>query len=182
MADSNTTKQALASALKKLLEDTPFKKIRVADICGQCHMNRKSFYYHFRDKYDLINWIFDTEVRALLWNHRSGDHWETIGSICHYLYENREFYCKVSQFIGQNSLPEHFRDFLLPLLEKRLGELFGPGDPHRIGLNFFADGMVCAIMRWLTDKDCIPPEQFVSFIRKVVESAAVKVYEDITHI
>ena len=21
-------------------------------------MNRKSFYYHFRDKYDLVNWIF----------------------------------------------------------------------------------------------------------------------------
>ena len=24
-------------------------------------MNRKSFYYHFKDKFDLVNWIFDVE-------------------------------------------------------------------------------------------------------------------------
>ena len=61
MANSNITKQALATALKELMEAVPFEKIRVADICERCTMSRKSFYYHFKDKYDLLNWIFDTE-------------------------------------------------------------------------------------------------------------------------
>ena len=36
MADSNITKSALASALKELMETTPFAKITVSDICAKC--------------------------------------------------------------------------------------------------------------------------------------------------
>ena len=61
MADSNITKRALALAMKELMKTTPFSKISVGDICEKCEMNRKSFYYHFKDKYDLINWIYSTE-------------------------------------------------------------------------------------------------------------------------
>ena len=49
LADSNITKRALASAMKELMASVPFSKISVGDICEKCEMNRKSFYYHFRD-------------------------------------------------------------------------------------------------------------------------------------
>lgn len=62
MADSNITKKALANALRELMEEEPFDKIQVAHIFEKCNMNCKSFYYHFKDKYDLVNWIFDTEL------------------------------------------------------------------------------------------------------------------------
>ena len=65
MADSNITKRALASALRELMQEVPFDKIQVTHICERCDMNRKSFYYHFMDKYDLVNWIFDTEFITL---------------------------------------------------------------------------------------------------------------------
>ena len=61
MPDSNITKKALAQTMKELMAKQPFSKISVGDICDACGMSRKSFYYHFRDKYDLVNWIFDTE-------------------------------------------------------------------------------------------------------------------------
>ena len=64
-ADSNLTKRALAAAMKELMEQMPFSKISVSDIAEQCGMNRKSFYYHFKDKYDLVNWIFDMEYLAV---------------------------------------------------------------------------------------------------------------------
>ena len=64
-ADSNLTKRALAAAMKELMEQMPFSKISVSDIAEQCGMNRKSFYYHFKDKYDLVNWIFDMEYLQL---------------------------------------------------------------------------------------------------------------------
>ena len=59
MPDANITKNALASSMKKLMKEKAFSKISVIDICEGCGMNRKSFYYHFKDKYDLINWYFD---------------------------------------------------------------------------------------------------------------------------
>ena len=58
MADSNRTKSALADAMKKLMVCKSFAKISISDLCEECGLNRKSFYYHFKDKYDLVNWIF----------------------------------------------------------------------------------------------------------------------------
>lgn len=69
MADSNITKNALAVSMKKLMEKKPFSKISVGDICEDCGMNRKSFYYHFRDKYDLVNWIFYVDfIERMEWS------------------------------------------------------------------------------------------------------------------
>jgi len=65
VAESNITKKALSSALKELIQEKPFEKISVADICQKCNLNRQSFYYHFKDKYDLVNWVFDTEFIAV---------------------------------------------------------------------------------------------------------------------
>lgn len=48
MPDSNITKKALAMAMKELMEQIPFSKISVSDICEKCGMNRKSFYYHLK--------------------------------------------------------------------------------------------------------------------------------------
>ena len=66
MADTNINKRALAAALKELMEHKAFEKISVSDICGACNMNRKSFYYHFKDKYDLVNWIFYSEFMPVI--------------------------------------------------------------------------------------------------------------------
>lgn len=119
MPDSNITKKALAMAMKELMEQIPFSKISVSDICEKCGMNRKSFYYHFKDKYDLVNWI-------LMWNF-SGcpcrDYnlpnwsWRFLEDSCQYFYENQSFYRKALQIEGQNSFVEHFRETLKPLLK-----------------------------------------------------------------
>ena len=66
MPDANITKSALARALKRLMAEKDFQKISVTDICEKCGMNRKSFYYHFKDKYDLMNWIFYTEFITMV--------------------------------------------------------------------------------------------------------------------
>ena len=170
MADSNITKRALASALKELLEELPFDKINVAHICERCDMNRKSFYYHFRDKYDLVNWIFDTEFLPLALRGSSRDDRENfIMSVCGYFYENRRFYRKALQIKGQNSFSDHFREFGRPLLRDRFVYLCGEDVDDDFILNFYTDAVMCAIERWLLDKECIPPEQLVYKLRHTVE-------------
>ena len=177
VADSNITKRALASALKELMEDVPFEKINVAHICEKCGMNRKSFYYHFKDKYDLVNWIFDTDFIALTVK-RPDDRWEFFQIVCDYFFENRNFYRRALRVKGQNSFPEHFREFLHPLIRIRLEEIMGQRDIPHICIDFFTDGLVCTLERWLLDKNCMPPEQFVAILKTMLQGAAMEIYQD----
>ncbi|MBQ5671862.1 MAG: TetR family transcriptional regulator, partial [Oscillospiraceae bacterium] len=55
MKRSELTKIQLAGALKDLTNTMPFRKISVSHIADHADMSRKSFYYHFKDKYDLVS-------------------------------------------------------------------------------------------------------------------------------
>ena len=50
---SQTTKRALEASLKNLLLQKPLDKITINDIAEDCGISRMTFYYHFRDIYDL---------------------------------------------------------------------------------------------------------------------------------
>ena len=53
---SQTTKRALGASLKKLLLQKPLNKITISDIAEECGISRMTFYYHFKDIYDLVEW------------------------------------------------------------------------------------------------------------------------------
>ncbi len=101
MADSNITKRALAQALKELLQTQNFDKISVGNICEKCGMNRKSFYYHFKDKYELVNWIYFTEFISVVRKKEEIPRIELLEEICTYFYENRPFIRKLLVWMGR---------------------------------------------------------------------------------
>lgn len=189
MADSNITKRALANALKELMEEYPFEKINVAQICEKCSMNRKSFYYHFKDKYDLVNWIFDTEIITIVKQEDPQQTYEDrlqfFTNICNYFYENQSFYKKALQIQGQNSFSDHFREFIQPLLKNRilyLATKIEHPDEIKIDeftMDFLSDALMCALERWLLDRACMPAEGFVKKLSKVVEVATSMVQQEI---
>ena len=53
---SQVTKRALEASLKHLLLQKPLNKITINDIAEDCGINRMTFYYHFKDIYDLVEW------------------------------------------------------------------------------------------------------------------------------
>ena len=53
---SEVTKRALEQSLKNLLSKKPITKITINDIAEDCGINRMTFYYHFKDIYDLVEW------------------------------------------------------------------------------------------------------------------------------
>ncbi len=55
---STTTKESLAAALKQMMNVKPIGKITVKDLVEICGVNRQTFYYHFDDVYDLLEWVF----------------------------------------------------------------------------------------------------------------------------
>ena len=181
MADSIITKQALAASLKDLMREVPFEKINVAQICERCGMNRKSFYYHFRDKFDLVNWIFDTEFIALATQDSASEsavvRWAFVEQVCQYFYNNRHFYRKAFQITGQNSFSEHFTEYIGLTLRDRLSHILGDDPADTFAIDFYTDAILCAIKRWLLDKHCMPPEEFVSRIKRLVESGARIIYQ-----
>ncbi|MEG1430525.1 MAG: TetR family transcriptional regulator, partial [Oscillospiraceae bacterium] len=63
---SQTTKKALAASLVRLLSEKPLDKITVVDIAEDCEVNRQTFYYHFQDIYDLVEWYFMSETTKAL--------------------------------------------------------------------------------------------------------------------
>ena len=152
MADSSTTKKALASSLKELLSEHPYKKISISDICQKCNINRKSFYYHFKDKYDLVNWIFDSEFSSLK---KSSDEMHVISLLCRYLYVNRDFYKRAFKIEGQNSLHSHFLSLCAQYVSEKL-QL----PPRDIAVYFYSNALVCAVERWIFEQDCISPDDF----------------------
>lgn len=56
------TKQILAESLKKLMLHHSFEKITIKDITDAAGFIRPTFYNHFKDKYDLVEWIFTEEI------------------------------------------------------------------------------------------------------------------------
>ena len=66
MPRSNQTKRLLAQSLMDLMTTTPLEKISVNDIVDHAGVGRNTFYYHFEDKYDLVNWYFQSGVTQFL--------------------------------------------------------------------------------------------------------------------
>lgn len=172
----NKTKLALAESLKELMKNKTFEKISVGEICNGCDMNRKSFYYHFKDKYDLVNWIFDTEISVDINYESNDDVWKMLTKLCMYFFENKAFYRKALQIRGQNSFSEYFRESLLPIIADRIMSVLKDKDiDFQVG--FIGDAVVVAIQRWLIDNDKLTPEEFVSQIKLSIKYIAVRYME-----
>lgn len=175
MADSNITRKALADSMKELMEREDFSKISVADICNGCGMNRKSFYYHFKDKYDLVNWIFDIEFLSVMNPREQSDSWKMMEALCFYFYENRKFYANALQIKGQNSFEEHFVELVEPFIEEPILHIISTeGDNSRFYVDFCMDAFLGAIKRWITDKECMKPKEFLKCLENCIHIIAAR--------
>ena len=93
---SQVTKRALEASLKKLLLERPLDKITVTDIAEDCGINRMTFYYHFRDIYDLVEWACQEDARRILDGKRTYTTWqEGFRRILDGLIDNRPFILNV---------------------------------------------------------------------------------------
>ena len=68
---SQVTKRALEASLKHLLLQKPLNKITINDIAEDCGINRMTFYYHFKDIYDLVEWCCEEDASRALNVYRS---------------------------------------------------------------------------------------------------------------
>ena len=73
---SATTKLALEASLKKPLLEKPLDKISIADLTNECGISRMAFYYHFKDIYELVEWVCVEDGKKALQDKKTYDTWQ----------------------------------------------------------------------------------------------------------
>lgn len=168
MPDANITKSALARSMKKLMGERDFQKISVTDICEMCGMNRKSFYYHFKDKYDLMNWIFYTDFVSMITLEKISSGWDLLAAVMNLFYNDQAFYKSALKTEGQNSFSEYFHESMLPIVVFMFEESYDNSDTTETMIDIFCDYCLSAAIRWLEHGCNEGPADFVESIKKMI--------------
>lgn len=174
MADSNSTKSALADAMKKLMVRKSFAKISISDLCEECGLNRKSFYYHFKDKYDLVNWIFYVDFLTNMGGKNFENEWDVLVAVCNIFYQNKAFYQSALRIEGQNSFKDYFYEMLEPVMAFFVQDLFQVQN-QKLFVTFFCDTFLTAVLRWFSMESELEPETFVEELKEVIYRSSEKI-------
>ena len=114
---SQVTKRALEQSLKNLLLKKPLNKITINDIAEDCGINRMTFYYHFKDIYDLMEWSCLEDARKALEEKKTHDTWQQgLLQIFNAVRENKPFIMNIYRCVDR----EQVEKYLKPLTDSLL--------------------------------------------------------------
>lgn len=107
------TKSALATSLKKFMRKKELKKITVSEIVTDCNVNRKTFYYHFEDIYDLLKWMLEQEAIEVVKNFDIlNDYDDVLNFVINYVQTNAHILNCAYDSIGREEMKRFFyQDF-----------------------------------------------------------------------
>ena len=107
---SQVTKRALEQSLKNLLLKKPLTKITINDIAEDCGINRMTFYYHFKDIYDLVEWSCLEDARRALEEKKTHDTWQQgLLQIFEAVRENKPFMLNVYHCVDREQVERYLR-------------------------------------------------------------------------
>mgnify|MGYP000626984561 CR=1 FL=1 len=95
-------------------------------------MNRMTFYYHFKDIYDLVDWILMEDAAKTMEGRQSFDTWtEAFLDILHQIRDNKALVLNVYRSVGR----EQVEQYLYKLLGLHAEGICGSRMPrhHRAG-------------------------------------------------
>ena len=115
---SQVTKRALEASLKHLLLQKPLNKITINDIAEDCGINRMTFYYHFKDIYDLVEWSCLEDARRALDEKKTYETWQQgFLQIFEAVQENRPFIMNVYRSVSREQVENYLYRITYDLLE-----------------------------------------------------------------
>jgi len=170
VSTSEFTKHMIAQGVKQLLQTTDFEDLSVGEIAKHCGISRNTFYYHFKDKYDIISWIFYTEITPIIEDASQIENWgDGLLALCKYMQDNKNFYIKVLQVQGQNSFTECLMEFYANLVRNLLLKAKGEQvlDPRQIRIisNFYAFGLTGVVSTWAKNGMKAQPEPVIQMLQ-----------------
>lgn len=179
---SSKTKKALALALKELMDEIPIDKITVKAIVEKCGVNRQTFYYHFKDIYDLLGWIYKTEVETTLADNRTYDTWQQgFYHIFQYASENKNFVMHTYHSIAREHLNNYLYSLVYKLLINVVNEVAEGMDvtekDKAFIANFYKHGFTGLMLEWIQNNMKEDPRDIIERLSKLISGDIKKALE-----
>lgn len=176
---SNTTKLALEASLKKLLLQKPLDKITINDLTEDCGISRMTFYYHFKDIYELVEWACLEDGRKALRDKKTYDTWqEGLCQVFEAVMENKPFIMNVYRSVSREKTEHYLYGLTCSLIagvveEKSAGADIAEEDKLFIA-EFYKYGFVGIMLDWI---DRGMKEDY----NAVVERMSVMLHGNVSH-
>ncbi len=141
------TKLWIADKMRELMKHKSIDKIRVTEICKAADIERPTFYYHFKDKYDLVAWMFCTDAY--------GTDLTSVASAAAGMNKMKQeilFYKRAYEDSSQNALWHYMLEYFVRRYtdlakEKLLTEVLDPQLAYSI--RFYCMGAVGMTQEWV---------------------------------
>ena len=155
-------KELIAEAALKLVRSGAHRRITVKDIVEECHITRQTFYYHFDDVYDLLEWIFEEDAYKILPKELVFENWQDdVIRFLDHLKANSTYVINVYNSNRRLHMLNYIKNralaYVRGLAEMRAGGINVDRKDYEFVVEFCADGVVALTSRWL-DKGMELPE------------------------
>ena len=163
-----TTKEILSESFLELINEKRISKITINDITSNCGMTPPTFYNYFKDKYDLIVWIYVCGVEPII--SQIGDDEYKWRDILHraasYYWDNRDFVVNALKHTsGHDSFLFFMQKINTEYIVKAVRTKFMTEHlpDEIIGLiKVYVRGTISIMTDWLADDNALTLEQIVS--------------------
>lgn len=154
MPNTNATKIALGESLKKLVLTKRLEKITINDLTSDCGISRMAFYYHFKDIYDLVEWVCVEDGRKALQGKKTYDTWqEGMGQVFDAVLENKDFILNVYRSIGREKIESYLYKFtynmIKEVVEEKCRGITLAADHKAFIADFYKYGFVGIMLDWI---------------------------------
>lgn len=166
---SQMTKNALADSLKALLELHPVDKITISDITDDCGVNRMTFYYHFQDIYDLLEWSWIREANKVLNGKKTYDTWQQgFLQIFNAVSENKQIVMNIYHSVNREQIEIYLYkltyDLLFGVIEENAAGMDVRDDDKKFIADFYKYAFVGLILDWIKNGMKADPSQVIEHL------------------
>ena len=163
---SQTTKRALEASLKKLLLQKPLSKITVSDLTEDCGVSRMTFYYHFKDIYDLVEWSCVEDAARVLEGKKTYATWQDgFFQIFQAVEENKPFILNVYRSVSREQVESYLYkltfDLLMGVVEEQSAGLSVRQEDKKFIADFYKYGFVGLMLDWIKHGMQEDPHQII---------------------
>lgn len=151
---SQITKKAIEASLKNLLLKKPFDKITINDIAEDCGISRMTFYYHFKDIYDLVEWACEEDAKKILEGKDDYKTWtQGFLNLFEEVLKNKPFILNVYRSVGreqvENYLYKIVYDLLLNVVEEKAQGMTVRDEDKEFIADFYKYAFVGLTLDWV---------------------------------
>ena len=179
---SQVTKRALEASLKNLLLQKPLSKITISDITEDCGINRMTFYYHFKDIYDLVEWSCLEDARKALDKNKTYDTWQQgFLQIFEEVLENKQFVMNVYRCVHREQVEKYLKplvdSLLLDVINERSAGMTVRDEDKSYIAQIFSYIFIGLMLDWINDDMREDPKMIVNRLAMLIKGSLSSIFE-----